>query len=184
VEIGKLKVESGKLIACDPIVLKDAHPFTQTFPVGEFPVQLSIAQFNGDERVAFSRIVFSGKPVVKWEFALQDGQKPLPIEGETTYGYGVDGGIGLFIDEKSSIAFSGLQKRDESIWDEVFIQEISKNERPTWQYLLYNFGGYNLATFSTGFGDGHYGTYIGFDEEGKPCRLLTDFNLVSWWKHK
>ena len=181
VEIGKLKVESGQLIACDPLVLQDAPPFTQVFPKGEFPVQLSIAQRKGDERVAFSRILISDKPPVKWEFALLEGQTPLPIEGETTYGYGVDGGTGLFVDEKSRMAFNDLQKRDESIWDKVFIDELGRNHRPTWDYLLYIFGAYNLALFSTGFGDGHYSTYIGRDDEGNPCRLLTDFNLVSWW---
>ena len=80
VNIGKLNVESGKLIACDPIVMHDAKPFSQTFPVGQFPVQLAIAKVNDDERVAFSRISFSDHPVIKWEFALEEAQKKIPID--------------------------------------------------------------------------------------------------------
>ncbi len=34
-----------------------------------------------------------------------------------------------------------------------------------------------LATFTTGYGDGCYATYIGFDKEGHACQLLTDFEL-------
>ena len=76
--IGKLNVESGRLIACDPIVMHDAKPFLQVFPVGLFPVQLAIAKINDDERVAFARISFSDSPVTKWEFALDEGQEEIP----------------------------------------------------------------------------------------------------------
>jgi hypothetical protein len=182
VNIGKIKISSGKIIACDPIVMHDATPFTQTFPTGQFPVQLAIAKIDGDERVAFSRIYFSEKPVVKWEFALQPKQKPIPVGDSTFYGYGVDGGIGLFIDEEANKAFDKLRDKDESIWEKAFNKEMTKTRRTTWEYVIYNFEKYNLASFTTGYGDGSYGTYIGFDDNGNPCRLLTDFSLVDWWK--
>lgn len=182
VNIGKIKISSGKIIACDPIVMHDATPFTQTFPIGQFPVQLAIAKTDDDQRVAFSRINFSEKPVVKWQFALQPEQQPIPIGDSTFYGYGVDGGIGLFIDEEANKAFDKLQGKDESIWGKVFNEEMAKTTRNTWEYVIYDFEKYNLASFSTGYGDGSYGTYIGFDDNGKPCRLLTDFGLVNWWK--
>lgn len=184
VNIGKINVESGKIISCDPIVMHDAMPFTQQFPAGEFPVQLAIAKINTDERVAFSRIYFSGKPVVKWEFALDSSQKNVPIDGETLYGYGVDAGIGIFIDEKANWAYNQLMAKNMNLWDDVFTKEMGKHYRNTWDYAIYNFEGHNLAAFSTGYGDGTYATYIGFDDQGKPCRLLTDFGLVEWWKKK
>ena len=180
VDIGMLNVESGKLIACDPIVMNDAKPFVQTFPSGKFPVQLSIAKIRDDERVAFSRIYFSDKPVVRWEFALDSGMKQIPIDG--VYGYGVDGGIGLFIDAKANNEFTRLSKSDDELWSTVFVDLMEKNYRNTWQYILYSFQGHNLASFSTGYGDGHFGTYVGYDNDGQPCRLLTDFGLVGWWK--
>ena len=54
VNLGKINIESGKVIAGDPIVMKDLKPFMQTFPIGEFPVWLSVAKIGDDERVAFS----------------------------------------------------------------------------------------------------------------------------------
>lgn len=182
VDIGQINIESGKVIACDPIVMHDANPFSQTFPIGRFPVQLAVAKVNNDERVAFSRILFSDKPVAKWEFALQEGQKPMPIGEESFYGYGVDGGIGLFIDERANKAYNELSKNNEKLWEEVFIKEMDKHSRPTWQYVLHEFNGHNFASFSTGYGDGTYATYVGYDESGKICQLLTDFGLVDWWK--
>lgn len=181
VEIGKVKVESGKLIACDPIVMKDGVAFTQQFPIGQFPVQLAIAKIDSDERVGFSRILFSDDTVVKWEFALQPGQKPKPITGDDIYCYGVDAGTGLFIDEQANKVF---QQKGFSLWEQVFVKDIQKNYRNSWNYVVYEFDKHNLTAFSTGYGDGCYATYIGFNSKGEVCRLLTDFGIVQWWKQK
>jgi hypothetical protein len=184
VEIGTIKIESGKIIACDPIVMRDAHPFTQQFPKGSFPVQLSIAKYDSDERVAFSRIYFSSHPVARWEFALDKGKKQIPLSGKDFYGYGVDGGQGVFIDSAANEDFTRMSNKDEYLWERVFTDETVKNYRSTWQFTVYNFGGHNLACMSTGFGDGRYATYVGYDASGKICRLLTDFGLISWWVKK
>ncbi|WP_432774035.1 DUF4241 domain-containing protein [Brevibacillus gelatini] len=34
--------------------------------------------------------------------------------------------------------------------------------------------------FSSGWGDGSYASYIGYDADGQIVRLLTDFYLVDW----
>jgi hypothetical protein len=44
----------------------------------------------------------------------------------------------------------------------------------------YNFENHNWLLSSTGYGDGHYGTYVGYDAKGQLCRILTDFGLVVW----
>lgn len=181
VDIGKIKVESGKLIACDPIVMKDGVAFTQQFPIGQFLVQLAIAKTDRDERVGFSRILFSNDSIAKWEFALQPEQEPRPITSDDIYCYGVDGGIGLFIDEQANKDF---QLKDFSVWEQVFINDFNKNYRNTWSYIVHEFDGHNLTSFSTGYGDDCYATYIGFNSKGEVCRLLTDFGIVQWWKQK
>jgi hypothetical protein len=175
-EIGKIKIVSGKIIACDPIVMQDGIAFTQNFPTGHFPVQLAMAKLPNDERVAFSRILFSSNAVSKWEFALQPGQRPIPLKDTTIYCYGVDAGSGIFIDESANKIFN---KKAESEWENVF---VSKFEQYNYRGFIHDFEGYNLAAFSTGYGDGCYSTYIGFDEKGNVCRLLTDFGLIEWWK--
>lgn len=177
-DIGKLKVESGKIIACDPIVMHDAVPFTQRFPLGEFPVQLAIKKMKrSGDRVALSRILFSSDPVVKWEYALLPEQKAMPINDTSIYCYSVDAGSGVFID---SLANAFFKKMDEKDWIDVFTT-MAEND-----YLgyMHDFEGHKLATFLTGFGDGCYASYIGFDKNGKVCQLLTDFGLTDWWTAK
>jgi Protein of unknown function (DUF4241) len=184
IDMGNLNCETGRLIACDPIVMADALPFAQQFPVGRFPVQLSIAANKTHERVAFSRILFSDQPVARWEFALQKGQQQKSIFDSTFYSYGVDGGIGIFIDSSANKAFADARNKDEYFWEKAFNGELTKHDHLSWQYALFNFQDHNVATFTTGWGDGHYATYVGYDKEGKICRLLTDFGLFDWWLQK
>jgi hypothetical protein len=178
ITIGKLKVSSGYIITCDPMHIDEyGIPFTQLFPRGEFDMQLSIAKFKDQESIAFARIKFSDEPVQKWEFALLESQKPVPIGGEDLPGYSVDAGVGIFIDKEASQVFD--KSKAENMDSEVF-REMEKHYHNKWKYTMYNFGNHNLAAFTTGFGDGHFGTYIGFDVKGNPCRLITDFGLFDW----
>lgn len=172
-ELGKIKVVSGKVIACDPVVMFHATPFTQKFPIGEFPVHLAMAKINKGESVAFSRIVFTDEAVDKWEFALMEGQKPISLKDSNYYCYGVDAATGIFIDS----AANDLYNKKAITWDAVF---VDKAEKYGYKGFIHDFDGHNFATFTTGFGDGCYSTYIGFDKHGNVCQLLTDFGLVSW----
>ncbi len=178
VTAGKLRVTGGYIIACDPLHIKEyGKPFTQLFPTGEFPVQLSVVNVEDYETIAFGRIVFSDEPVARWENALQAGQAPIPFGGEKFYGYGVDAGIVVFFDKD---ALPSLNTDSLANMDTQLYREMNKHKHNGWKYAMYNAGNYNLAAFTTGFGDGRYATYIGFDAAGKPCRLLTDFEIFDW----
>jgi Protein of unknown function (DUF4241) len=178
VNIGKLKVPSGRIVACDPLHIEEyGKPFTQTFPKGEFPVQLAIGYLDGEEISAFARILFSNEPVEKWEFALLEGQSPLPVGGNKMHGFGVDAGIGIFLDEEAVKAFD--LSKTEDMYREV-LKKMTEHYRVRWRHAMYDFGNHNLAAFSTGVGDGRYATYIGFDAKGQPCRLVTDFQIFDW----
>jgi hypothetical protein len=180
VNIGKLKIPTGRIIACDPYLIEEyGNAFTQVFPTGEFPMQLAIAKFDNGEQLAFARIQFSDAPVAKWEVALLKDQKPVAVNSEKKHGYVVDAGLGIFMDEAAKAALDkNLLVQPES----ALYKEMEKHYHHRWRHAVYNFGNHNLAAFSTGFGDGRYVTYIGFDDSGKPCRLVTDFEIVDWQK--
>jgi hypothetical protein len=172
--LGNLSSETGKLLAGDPIAIAARPAFAQRFPVGTFPVELALAKTTGDERVGFARICFSGHPVAKWQLALLPGQKPLALTDSSVYCYGVDAGMGVFID---SLANQKFAARSQAAWDTVFMRNT---DLPGYHGYLHRFAGHSLATFTTGLGDGCYATYIGYDAGGRVCRLLTDFGLVAW----
>jgi len=183
--MGSLHIETGKIVAADIVNMHDMPAFTQQFPKGRFPVILSVARFpHGDERIAFSQVLLSPDSIVRWEYALRKDQPPASIFSDTFYSYGVDAGIGLFMDEKANQAFTSLSGDDPKAFDKYIMKPLNDQHHVTWEYALQDFNGGNMAIFSTGFGDGHYATYIGFNNAGEPCRLLTDFGIVDWWKKR
>lgn len=173
-QIGMLHVESGKLVTCDPINLGVTAPFTQKFPVGNFPVQLALEEEGNYREPAFARVLFSDKEVVRWEDAVTPGQQHYALTDSIIHCYSVDAGMGVFIDSVAAAVFNQLSSANPTKqWDKAFMGD--------WQWgRVYSFSNHNLACFTSGAGDGCYGTYIGFDAEGKPCRLLTDFGLQRW----
>lgn len=182
ITLGKIKIISGRIIACDPLHTDEyGIAFTRVFPSGEFPVQLSIAQAIDEDVIAFARINFTDEPVEKWELALLEGQKPLPVGDEDIHGFGVDGSIGIFVDEETKKALDKNNLIDDELYGPLN-KEMEKHYHNTWRATIYNFGHHNLAVFTTGLGDGRYATYIGFDAKGQICRLLSDFNIFNWRK--
>jgi Protein of unknown function (DUF4241) len=180
ITIGKIKISSGRIIACDPLHVDEyGKPFTQLFPTGEFPVQLAITHLDGDESIAFARISFSDEPVERWQFALQAGQPARNVGDEDIQGFAADAGIGIFVDEEAS---KKLDRNRLTDTDTEMYQEMKKHQHKNWRYAMYNFGTHNLAAFTTGLGDGYFASYIGLDANGKPCRLVTDFGLFDWKK--
>ncbi len=180
VDIGLLNVESGKIIASDPIVMHEGKAFTQNFPIGKFPVQIAIAKTKTFEINCFCRINFSNEEVEKWEFALLPNQKHKPITDSSIYCYGVDASMALFIDEAANKIFvKKTPKQWEEDWENIFVKKSEANNYKAG--FIHTFNNHNFATFVTGDGDGCYATYIGFDKDNKVCRLLTDFGIIRWW---
>ena len=44
VDIGKVILETGKIVACDPVMTYCQEPFKTQFPIGQFSAQLAIAK--------------------------------------------------------------------------------------------------------------------------------------------
>ena len=179
VNIGKLNVKEGKIYACDPISLYIEDVFTTEFPKGQFPVELAIATINNDdERTGFARIKFAETKPVKWEYALCEGQDVAELEADEIFGYGVDSGTGSFMDESGYREYDDLYKVDVGLNTITEAMELSYKDTRSW--LLWERNGNNVALFTTGYGDGLYASYIGYDSAGNICRLVTDFGLLDW----
>ena len=60
-------------------------------------------------------------------------------------------------------------------------EQMEKTYTHTYSYALSNMtgGAHNdFVAFSSGYGDGGYQSYFGFDETDKPCILVTDFCVL------
>lgn len=179
IDIGKLNVVKGQIIACDPFLFNDDKPFDTLFPVGHFPIELAVADINGDERIGFSRIKFSDKYPVRWTIAVTVDRDASKLSDEEIFGYGVDSGTGCFMDTSGAEKYSEYLNKKEDNYN-IVIDEMEATYKDTHSWLLWDREGYNVAMFSTGWGDGLYATYIGFDKDDSICRLVSDFGLLEW----
>ncbi|GAL82948.1 hypothetical protein MYP_174 [Sporocytophaga myxococcoides] len=180
-DMGNINIHSGKVLTCDPLNTEEVDAFVNLFPIGSFPVELAIADIETDERIAFARIKFSEEKPVRWEFALLEGQRMEDLQDGEIFGYAVDSGLGCFMDLSALDAYEFYAQKNKEYHEEIFDQmdEVYKDTR-TW--YMWKSKEDTIAIFTTGYGDDVYQSYVGFDNDGRICRLVTDFNLLEWNK--
>lgn len=185
VDAGPLLVPSGRVSAADPfIALSDALPFTQTIPIGTFPVRLAVGEFPaGGLRVAFARVDFSSERVARWAMALIDGQDVGSLEEGEIFGYGVDAGTGAFFDPAASKAATRLLNANPDAWEAWQTEGESNGPRAVGPYFFLldlPLGEANAIMFGSGWGDGFYTSWFGYDADGNVVALVTDFLTIDW----
>lgn len=181
-EAGDLTVTSGSLVACDPAAALEAEPFTLAVAPGRYPLTLSVAHFeDNDRRVAGAMLRIGEREAVSWQLALLPGEDPVELKEEEIFGYPVDSATGCLMDEGAAQIFIDRLEKDEDFFDEIG-DELEKTYVDTWAWanvVLDEASGLNMIVFSTGMGDGLYASYFGFDAGGEVVCLVTDFSLFE-----
>lgn len=179
--LGKINLPTGKIVANDPCCLFQKEPFVRTVAPGEYPVMLYVIHINDDQRVAFAEIRFTEELPVDFELALTENDDMNKLGEDDFFGYGVDSGTGGFMDE---IICGELEKLIDASDDYMFEPlETALEESYVTTYSVANVclpeSTHNVAAFSSGYGDGTYPSYWGFDKNGRICCLITDFMLID-----
>jgi hypothetical protein len=160
-----MRLSSGCVIAADPSSLEfDAEPFTDTVPSGTYPVSISLATFTDDpghSRVCAARLNVGHKPPVRWELALRDGQNTIDLGFGEFFGFGVEAGMACFVDADAS-------DRLKDVW-----RTFDGLVEP--RYLTVEAGA--MVAWSSGWGDGSYPTWIGYDANGSVSCFVADMLL-------
>jgi hypothetical protein len=172
-----LRLPAGRLVASEPGAGHDA--FVQRVPPGTYPVELIVADYhdpgNPDnllfQEVAAARLRVRDEPVASWRMALQPGQDETELEDDEYFGYPVDGGRGSFGSPELYEATEDLTE-----W-EVFWPEIDQVDE-VGVYVDEETGA-NLVIFSSGDGDGHYATWVGYTVAGEVACFVTDFLTLT-----
>ena len=197
-DIGKLKISTGKLVACDPLVCPETEAFDISLPAGEYPVQLAIAHIKDDQRVAYAKLIIKNQPVSSWKMALLSGQSLSKLQQDEYFGYSVDSGTGCFGDKHAMDVLCDKMTKVDDYYEKI-LNECDKTYVHTWSWCNLQIDDNlksNVIVFSTGFGDGLYSTWIGYSEDGDIACVVTDFDIVfeddeseqvetqgrKWWK--
>lgn len=163
---------SGHVCVADPITFGWAEQFPAlSLPIspGSYPVEVAVATFGTDERIAAARIVLRGtRLATRWRPAVLERG---PHAGEIA-GCVVDSGTVAFIDSTAR-----KPQREDFFLD--WIDSGQRTYRPTWSWFCAVDVGHRLVGFSSGWGDGLYASYWGFDREGDVVELVADFAVCD-----
>jgi len=163
--VGQLHLPTGRLIAADPSSLDlGARPFSVAAPPGNYPVSVGLATFVDDpkhSRVTAARLNISDRPAVRWEMALHQGQERLDLGYREFFGFGVDAGMACFVD-------ADLTEPMKDVW-----RTLGGLVEPRYHTI----GSGDMVAWSSGWGDGVYPTWIGYDPTGAVTCFVADMRL-------
>ena len=206
-QAGDLVLPSGRIIACDPgwLWCKDVDPFSRTVPPGRYPVLLSVVDSG---RTACAMVKFCSESPVRWEMALRPGEDLTELIRNQFFGYGVDAGMGCFVDaqvveRRSDEELQGLVDRaieqrfklndwlaaqdlvtqltypsQQIVERSGFNLTLDPDNLHTFNLTLDPDSGGNAIAFGSGDGDGSYASYWGFTADDELACLVTDFKVL------
>lgn len=191
---GKLSVSSKKIIAADPLFslpYGGTAPFVNSVPKGSYPVTIAVANHpSWGDRYTAAKLTFSGEKAEVFQLALKPGESASDLEKDEIFGFPVEAGLGSFCDEKTQKEFASFcnswrkKNPDKNIYDDYFAdffiksyQENPKFQREGGDWINWTVPGtdHNIIMFNSGFGDGVYPSYWGYDRNGKICSLIIQF---------
>lgn len=159
---GDLWLPTGRVVA-DGALVGEATPLPDSATPGAYPVFVSVGRQPGSpfDQVAFASLVVSDAPTVRWiarsTVAVDGGTAGFTsAEGSDLLGRVIKGTASGSIDR----AFDALTAHD------GLIATVPLGD------------GLDLALFTTGYGDGGYGVYVGLDADARPTRYVIDFAIV------
>ncbi len=187
-EVGKIYLSSGKLVACDPLITNDMLPFSTEFPKGEFSVMLH--KERESNCVAYAEIIFNTEAITDWKLATTAGQNIKELEEGEVFGYPVESGMGCFMDVDTQNSLNELEQKlyhnkgadFMGIYEEFFHGYFFDENGAIDQYAFLkpseDHPGTILA-FETGYGEGFYASYIAYDKNQSPVKIITEFIEIS-----
>ena len=192
-DIGTVHFPTGTILACDPLVeLGEALPFIQIVPAGTYPVTICVvpSETYGD-RYACVKVAISDNKPVRYEMGMVGAENlDEELQEDEFFGFFVDAGMGCIADLKAQEAFKAYweqrEMEDESIdpYNDLFCDLLEENfqahpqyQRDGGDWLNWTVPGTdcNIPIFASGWGDGVYPCYFGYDAEGNVCGVYIRF---------
>ncbi len=192
-EIGTVTFPTGTILACDPLIeLEDALPYMQNVPSGTYPVTICVllSEDFGNRYACVKVAITDNKPVYYDLGVVGNEDLGEELEEGEYFGFIVDAGMGSILDVKTQAAFKTYweqrcsKEEDIDPYNDLFCELLEENseENPKYQRE----GGdwinwtvpeteFNIPVFASGWGDGIYPTYFGYDSEGKVCGIYILF---------
>ena len=185
VDLGTVRVPSGRVEACDPFGDLGGGPVFDVEP-GDYPVRVTIADVSKEHDGSHEREAYLS--LVLRDVEVADVEEARPVSG--TGLIAVDAGLVAFVDHE---AVATAMPEDQTTWyDDV----IETGEPDCWFSLLYSSehyregaanivmplaqAGENVVMSGAGWGDGVYPVMLTRDADGLPHGLHIDLGMFAW----
>lgn len=191
--IGEVNFPTGNVIVRDPLVYlkSDEQPYFISVPTGKFPLTVLVMEVEEHHyRYVAFRVKLSNQMAIKHIEALI-GHENIDGLGEGEYfGFNVDAGLATIVDEKTKDAYCAFEQQwletnpGGNIYDDYLAAEFKKSAENHPQYQRSGGDWINFAIPGTdltipmiqsGYGDGAYPVYFGYDENNEVCEIVVQF---------
>lgn len=187
---GNLKLPTGEVVCTDPLYRELGFPQSWTVAPGEYPVYLYIGlddDFGG--RVAYAELSFKDEVPVSWGLSLiSEELLSDDFEKKMNGMFPVEAGLGSFSDYSTWKTYN--QEMDDfyrnnpegNFYNDVLEEHFKANadvpkasRGEDWINYTPVDSNANIIMFGSGWGDGIYPRYVGFDRNGGVVKLVADF---------
>lgn len=192
-EIGTAAFPTGTILACDPLIeLEDAISYIQTVEPGTYPVTISVllSEEYGDRYACVKVTVTDNKPVYYDIGVVGNENLDEELDEDEYFGFIVDSGMGCILDLKTQDIFKAYwekrcnEEEDIDPYNDLFCDLLEENytaypkyqrEGGDWLNWTVPETDLSIPIFASGWGDGIYPTYFGYDADGKICGIYILF---------
>jgi Protein of unknown function (DUF4241) len=191
ISVCELRVTSGQIVVCDPLVNPERPALKRTIASGTYPIEVFIddyvqaAEYN---TVAVAVLRIASDTVTHLEMATVADQNLETLGEDEFFGYPVDAGMGCFMDadaqklllEASEALDVQLGEDSISYYDDMIEPEMTANGQLSWlEHRPDKSKPLNVAMFQSGHGDGVYPSFWGLNSSGQAVCLITDFQVLE-----
>ena len=195
-DMGEIEFPTGDILVRDPLVWlnRDEKAYLTSVPRGKYRIETLVVKLEEDHyRYALSRVRFTENvPKIYYE-ALKGDENLDDVDGDSIFGFNVDAGLATIVDVATRNAYCDFKDKwyaenpDKNIYDDFFTEVFANNaeENPNYQreggdwinFKLPN-SELSIPMIQSGFGDGRYPVYFGYDENGELCDLVVEYIYI------
>ena len=191
--LGEADFPSGRIIVADPLAYLPTKQYSPeleiTIPKGSYPVEVAIYRNESiGIRMCTARLKCKDTKAIKYVLATPSKENALTNKNnEVLAGFAVDAGMMTICDAKVADEYREFldkwykENPDKNHYDDYFAAFFAQSYETfpayqreggdfiTWNNPIYH---HNMIMVVSGFGDGFYQSYIGYDENQDICEIM------------
>lgn len=193
IDMGEVSFPTGEILVRDPLVWlkRTEKPYFVKVPTGTYRLETLVAEIEkGHYRYVASRVKFNTNAPVVYHQAMTGEELLEDVDDESIFGFHVDAGLATIVDVATRDVYCDFVDQwykdnlDRNIYDDYFAQLFKQNaldnplyqrEEGDWINFRIPHSDLTVPMVQSGFGDGQYPVFFGYDAEEKVCEVVMEF---------